>query len=78
MRFFNGTKTNIAQKTAKKAAKKNNYWFNYMYNNVYWNKPFKEIKDYEEKLAKITPKFIKKTANKYVGKPELTAKLLPE
>jgi len=62
----------------KKAAEGNSYWFNYMYNKVYWKKPFKEISDYEKKLAEITPKLVKKIANKYINKPSLIAKLLPE
>jgi len=62
----------------KKALESNNFWFNHMYNKVYWKQPFTGIKDYENKLSEITPKFIKKVTNKYIIKPSLIAKLLPE
>ncbi|WP_158847391.1 M16 family metallopeptidase [Algibacter sp. L1A34] len=62
----------------KKALETNAFWFNYMYNKVYWKEQFKDISNYEEKLSEITPKFIKKVANKYIEKPSLIAELLPE
>ena len=62
----------------KKGLETNGYWLNYMYNKVYWEHPFKPFSDYLNMIADITPKDIKKTANKYIGKPSLVAKLLPE
>ena len=49
-----------------------------MYNRIYRKQKIVDISDYEEKLNDISAKFIKKIANKYIGKPSYTAKLLPE
>ncbi len=62
----------------KKAIENNSFWFNYMYNKVYRKEKFNDINDYEKKLSEITPKYIKKIANKYIGEPSIIAKLLPE
>jgi zinc protease len=62
----------------EKALENNTFWFNYMYNKIYRKQKFTDISDYEEKLSDISPKFIKKVANKYIKEPSYTAKLLPE
>ncbi len=65
----------------EKVLEGNNFWLNHMYNKVYWKQTLGEgtgLEDYQEKLEQITPKYIKKVANKYVDKPSLIAKLLPE
>ncbi|WP_299064204.1 insulinase family protein [uncultured Polaribacter sp.] len=62
----------------KKSLENNSFWFNLMYNRIYRKQKIVDISDYEEKLNDISAKFIKKIANKYIGKPSYTAKLLPE
>lgn len=62
----------------KKSLETNSFWLNYMYNKIYWKHPFKPFKNYLDVINSITPKYIKKTANKYIGKPSITAVLLPE
>ncbi|MFS4483790.1 M16 family metallopeptidase [Hyunsoonleella sp. 2307UL5-6] len=62
----------------KKAMENNSFWFNYMYNKKYRKQQFTDMSGYGEKLSEISPKFIKKIANKYIGAPSIIAKLLPE
>ncbi len=62
----------------EKGLETNNFWKNYMYNTIYKKKTFKPLNNFKSSLKAITPKYIKKIANKYVEQPSFTAKLLPK
>lgn len=61
----------------KKSLETNSLWLGYMHNQILRNKKF-NVEDYEKEVNDISIKFIKKIANKYIGAPSYTAKLLPE
>ncbi len=60
----------------QKNLQQNRFWLSRMKNQIYFEKPIgKLINRYNKSLS---PKYVLKVANKYVKKPELIAKLLPE
>lgn len=62
----------------KKQLQQNGFWLSQMFNKVYWKKPMGSLFKEDKLNKKITAKYVKKTASKFVGEPELIAKLLPE
>ncbi len=62
----------------KKSLEQNDFWLGRIKNQVYWNKPIENLFKADKINKTITAKFVKKTAKKYVGAPELIAQLLPQ
>ncbi len=62
----------------KKQLRQNKFWLNKMRSTVYWNKPVSKMFDDFKLNTSISHKYIKKIANKYIDKPSVIAKLLPE
>lgn len=61
-----------------KALKQNDFWLNKITSQIYWQKDLKHLFQADRWNAKITPKYVRKIASKWINKPELTAILLPE
>lgn len=62
----------------KKQLQQNAFWLSQMHSKIYNKQPISTLFDDEKLDKKITAKYVKKTASKFVGEPELIAKLLPE
>lgn len=64
--------------TKKKQLRQNDFWLNKIKSAIYWDEPIEEMLGDDKENLEISRKLVKKIANKYMGKPDMIAILLPE